>query len=422
RGWAPGDTELELADLGLSLLVRLVPSLPAMQPLVAEGLKAMAFKLAFQFCCLEERSSSPIVQALRSARREAAVARFAAPTTSSSGNSGAMVLAAAAPPLPTSSKAAGSRSAACNRGARVMSVRCSLARLLRDMAAAAVGAPQAAAAGTAASSPPGGLLRAVGPPDHRELDPLTGRPTLLLVRDMGQQACFDAAAALDELTELLALLRMPDAQLDEQTVTERLRAYAPAGSATVAAAVAAGSAAGGLAARRRLARHFWALAATSLDRQLARALFVLEAALSTIAIHFLRCLPRPLSSVSSMLSANGRDVPASRGLTSSSMDTDELLDQATANLDLAAALPTPTEADTRALGSEDELRYFLSQLQETCRQAEEPLARRPCWAVWERLQAWVWVWVVWVRQGTGLLRTRWVPRSRCSSSRWRGLI
>lgn len=92
---------------------------------------------------------------------------------------------------------------------------------------------------------------------------------------------------------MLALLRLPDSHLDEATVSDRLRAYAPPGSATVAAAVAAGASAAGLAARRRLARHFWALAATALDRQLSRALFVLEAGLSTIAIHFLRCLPRP---------------------------------------------------------------------------------------------------------------------------------
>ncbi|KAG2487371.1 hypothetical protein HYH03_013942 [Edaphochlamys debaryana] len=390
RSWAPGDTELELADLALGLLVRLVPALPSLAPLVAEGLKAMAFKLAFQFCCLDERSASPIVQGLRAARREAAAAAagFAMPPGAGAGaGAGAIVPAGNGAGNGYANGngngsgggygAAGARNAACSRGARVASVRCSLARLLRDMAAAAVAtAPSASAA--AAAAPPSGLLRAVGPPEHRELDPLSGRPTLLLVRDMAQQACHDAAAALDELAELLALLRLPDSQLDEATVSERLRAYAPAGSATVAAAVAAGASAAGLAARRRLARHYWALAASSLDRALGRALFVLEAALSTIAIHFLRCLPRPMSSLSSLLAArkdgSGTNGSGNNG-SAAAMDTDDLLDQASANLDLAAGLPAPTEADARALGSREELELFMLQLADTCRHTEELLGR-----------------------------------------------
>ncbi|GLC49201.1 hypothetical protein PLESTB_000193200 [Pleodorina starrii] len=380
RGWAPGDMELELADLALGLLVRLVPSLPSMQPLVAEGLQAMAFKLAFQFCCLEERSSSPIIHALRAtaAGRHVAASGVGAgaivPATPSQGaGAGALAVVGGGGGGAKAAAAAGARSAACSRGARVQSVRCSLARLLRDMAAAAA-APAAAAPPAPAAQLPSGMLRAVGAMEHRELDPLTGRPTLLLVRDMAQQACRDAAAALDELAELLALLRLPDAQLDEAAVAERLLAYAPAGSATVAAALAAGSSAGGLAARRRLARHFWALAATSLDRQLSQALLVLEAGLSTVVIHFLRFLPRPLSGISPLLAANGGK-GGGGGADAMMMDTDELLDQATANLDLAAAMPAPTEADAAALGSPEELSYLMMQLQDTCARSEELLTR-----------------------------------------------
>ncbi|GLI61970.1 hypothetical protein VaNZ11_004536, partial [Volvox africanus] len=187
-----------------------------------------------------------------------------------------------------------------------------------------------------------------------------------------QQACRDAAAALDELVELLALLRLPDAQLDEQTVTDRLVMYAPAGNAAVTAALAVGSA-GGLAARRCLARHFWALAATSLDRQLSRALFVLEAALSTVAVHFLRFLPRPVLASSRLAGTGIADKVSTRGATD--MDTDELLDQATVNLDLAAATSAPTEADAAALGSSEELQYLMTQLQDTCLRSEELLSR-----------------------------------------------
>ncbi|KXZ49324.1 hypothetical protein GPECTOR_22g918 [Gonium pectorale] len=359
RSWAPGDTELELADLALGLLVRLVPCLPSMQPLQSEGLLAGAYKLVLQFCCLEERSASPIIQGLRASRRDAAGGAVAA---------GALVLAtpgqqpAARQPAAGAAGAAGFRSAACSRGARVLSVRCSLARLMRDMATAAVAVAPSAAGG---SPRPAGLLRALGPPERREMDPSTGRPTLQLVRDMAQQACHDASAALDELCSLLALLRTPDAALDEGALSDCLAAYAPAGSASVAAALAAGASAAGAGARRRLARHYCALAATTLDRQLCRALFVLEAGLSTIAIHFLRCLPRPHSGVSAAAGGGG----------AVGMDTDELLDAASATLELAAGMPSPSDADAAALGTPDEVSHFLSLLADTCRHAEELLAR-----------------------------------------------
>ncbi|GFH22791.1 uncharacterized protein HaLaN_20304, partial [Haematococcus lacustris] len=55
----------------------------------------------------------------------------------------------------------------------------------------------------------------------------------MLVRDMAEQGCVDAGAALEELSELLQLLRCPDYQLDEATCAEKLADYAP-GSAALA--------------------------------------------------------------------------------------------------------------------------------------------------------------------------------------------
>lgn len=120
-----------------------------------------------------------------------------------------------------------------------------------------------------------------------------------------EQSIIDAAHHADEVQELLHLLATPDVQLDEATCTAKIREYG--GWAAVGGAGAAGSggagasamavdgseggaaagalvlagpgggagagmaagvgAAGGLPALRRLARHYVALAASNLDRQ-----------------------------------------------------------------------------------------------------------------------------------------------------------
>jgi len=134
------------------------------------------------------------------------------------------------------------------------------------------------------------------------------------------------------------------------------------------AAAAAAAGAGGLPARRRLARHYLALAASLLDTQLGRSLYLLENALSIIVIHFLRYLPRPFSTPS----ANGTATANGNG--SSSGGNGMLLDEATAGLDILN-IPIPKESDASKLGSKADLAYFLSRLQETCLKSEELLLR-----------------------------------------------
>jgi nuclear pore complex protein Nup205 len=216
--------------------------------------------------------------------------------------------------------AGGNRAALIGRASRVAGLRAALARFLRDLVAnapsmvststtssstpvgisapaglpvastvaavAATGTSAAVAGGDDAGSAP---LRLLGPAPRLDYDPHTGRPTLLLVRDCGEQACLDAGAALDELQDLLGLLSAPDTQLDDRTCAERLAEYGPPGglaslaaaaTSSAAAAAAGGEApsssggaaadglllgAGGLAARRRLARHYLAMAASKLD-------------------------------------------------------------------------------------------------------------------------------------------------------------
>jgi hypothetical protein len=93
---------------------------------------------------------------------------------------------------------------------------------------------------------------------------------------MAEQACLDAAGALEELDELITLLRGPDQHLDDRTCVQRLLDYGPAGSGVVGGGELGGMALdggagllpglpGGLHARRKLARHYLALAASQLD-------------------------------------------------------------------------------------------------------------------------------------------------------------
>lgn len=144
------------------------------------------------------------------------------------------------------------------------------------------------------------LLLAPPSGPRSELDPSTAAPSLLLLRELVEQSIIDAAHHADEVQELLHLLATPDVQLDEATCTAKIREYggwaavggagaAGAGASAMAvdgsdggagalvlagpgsgagAGVTAGvGAAGGLPALRRLARHYVALAASNLDRQ-----------------------------------------------------------------------------------------------------------------------------------------------------------
>ena len=111
---------------------------------------------------------------------------------------------------------------------------------------------------------------------HTRSHSITQHGFLPATPGLAAQASVDAGAALDELEDLLSLLRSPDRHLDDTTCTHKLAAYGPAGGGAAAAAAqaaelaAAGEAAGiqgagGPLARRRLARHYLALAASQLD-------------------------------------------------------------------------------------------------------------------------------------------------------------
>ncbi|KAJ9507657.1 hypothetical protein QJQ45_019155, partial [Haematococcus lacustris] len=321
--WAPGPAELEQAELATCLLLRLVPVWDELGPAQAEGLRHGLYRLAATFCCQDSRGSSPIVRSLH----------IAAPPGSTSGSNRIALIA---------------------RASRVASLRVALARYLRNTVAhvlsssssssaapakpgqnghqqqqpsfpAASMVPASASKGFGAwggsdtqnprdtgssgqgavGGPPGGTgasvpFRLLGGGARPEYDPQTGGPTLMLVRDMAEQGCVDAGAALEELSELLQLLRCPDYQLDEATCAEKLADYAPGSAALAQRGLAAlpaddsagGSAAGGgargLPACRSLTRHYVALAASQLDGLLGKTLFIVEHALAIIAMHFLR--------------------------------------------------------------------------------------------------------------------------------------
>lgn len=209
----------------------------------------------------------------------------------------------------------------------------------------------------------------------------------MLMRELTEQAAVDAAQVLDELGELLSLLRAPDSQLDDATCSAKLREYGPAGGAAAQGALraaaqaqangggstdngngalpAAMSTGGGLPGRRRLARHYLARASSRLDATLGRCLVSAENALAVLTMHCLRYLPRPfpVSTPTGNSRQAGRPGP-----------TDHLLDEAAASLDLQNLSP-PTEADAAKLGSTADLAYFMSRLQETCMRVEELAGR-----------------------------------------------
>lgn len=316
--WTPGVHELEQAELATSLLARLAGpgTWSQLHPAKAEALKHELYRLALNFCCLDAKSASPLVQALHVPGATVVVQ----PGTGS-----------AVPKLLLA--------------LRVAELRCGLARFLRLYVSAAPTTDD--------------LLRCVGSSGERsELDAERARPSLLLVRDMAEQAASDAVATLDELASLLQLLRTPHAYVDEAVITARLRDYAPAALAAAASAPPA--------ALRAVAAHHLSAAASALDRRLAKLLYLLENSLAIVALHFLRCLPRLYPATG----GSGAPSATATGRTQDAM----LLDDAYTSLELMA-LPTPSEADAAKLGSASDLRFFMTRLQETCLKAEGLLSR-----------------------------------------------
>ncbi|KAF5839634.1 hypothetical protein DUNSADRAFT_290 [Dunaliella salina] len=361
--WTPGDSELEQAELVTSLLSRLVPVWAELGPTQAEGLRHALFRLALAFCCLDTKSTSPIVKSLHTLS-------------------------------PHPGQASPNRTALVSRALRVASLRAVLARFLRDLVAHHQHHPIQGGATSGASlgdghGGAGAPLRCLGPGPRPEYDPHTARPTLMLVRDMAEQATVDAGAALDELEGLLGLLRMPDRALDDATCAEKL----VWGAAAVAAAedsaglegVSGAGGLGGLLARRRLARHYLALAASQLDTLLGKDMFILEHSLAIIVLHFVRYLPRPLASAPGAASAAaGGGGGMAQGAFQPSLGGSEemLMDAAAASLSATGGGQQqgevgagPLSADAAALGSSADLAYFVSRLQETCLHAEELLGK-----------------------------------------------
>lgn len=170
----------------------------------------------------------------------------------------------------------GNRAALLARAGRVASLRAALARFLRDLVAHAAHATPSTP-GAAAGPGAGGAVvpfRCIGHAGRPEVDPYTSSPTLLLAREAAEQACLDAGGALEELEDLLGLLRAPDVQLDDRTCVQKLLDYGPQGGRALGKGTPAvvgngdgGAAAlvGGLHARRKLVRHYLALAASNLD-------------------------------------------------------------------------------------------------------------------------------------------------------------
>jgi len=366
--WTPGDSELEQAELVTSLLSRLVPVWTELGPTQGEGLRHALFRLALAFCCLDTKSTSPIVKSLHTLS-------------------------------PHPGQASPNRTALVSRALRVASLRAVLARFLRDLVAhhqhhpIQSGAPSGASLGDGHGGA-GAPLRCLGPGPRPEYDPHTARPTLMLVRDMAEQATVDAGAALDELEGLLGLLRMPDRALDDATCAEKLVEYGPPGGAAAVAAaedsaglegVSGAGGLGGLLARRRLARHYLALASSQLDTLLGKDLFILEHSLAIIVLHFVRYLPRPLSSApgaAAGAAAAGGGVTQGAFQPSLGGSEEMLMDAAAAGLSATAGGQQqgevgagPQAADAAALGSSADLAYFVSRLQETCLHAEELLGK-----------------------------------------------
>lgn len=260
--WTPGETELEQAELVTSLLSRLVPVWPELGPVTGESLRAALYRLAATFCCLDTKSTSPIIRSLHS-------------NTVSAAANGA--------------SKANNRAALISRASRVAALRAALARFLRDVVAyAPAPASNAAPDNNAAAYGGAGVpFRCLSGSTRPDLDPITNRPTLLLIRDMAEQSCLDAASALDEVEELLTILRSPDSALDDRTCVQKLLDYGP-GTVSQASTSNAGNAANGLEAaqnvqilamagglhqRRKMTRHHLALAASHLDTLIGQCIY-----------------------------------------------------------------------------------------------------------------------------------------------------
>eukprot|EP00798_Chlamydomonas_sp_ICE-L_P006432 gene6432-3061_t len=348
--WVPGDAELEQAQLSVSLLSRLVPVWHELHPSYGEGLRHALYRLTSVFCCANSKSVSPIVVGLTQME------------------------------LHCGQRAGINRASVLTRTAQISALRCSLARYLRDSVVYSGHAASAKdGSGTKDSSAAKGhlLMKCLGAGGGAELDAQTARPSLMLIRDMAEQSCVDASSSLEELASLLDLLKTPDLTMDEATCVSKIQEYGPSASCSTLMPLGSGGEESGAAhpdslfSRRRLTRHYVAMAASKLDHLLGSQLSIVENSLAIVLLHFLRCLPRgSLLSGGAGVSKGALVLAAGARKGENSMQ----LDEAAASLELMS-IPEPTEEDALQLGSRGDLVYFMSRLQETLLKTESLLCK-----------------------------------------------
>lgn len=358
--WSPGPQELEQAELAVALLCKLVPcftsgELPAE---VSESLLLVVFQLMQVFGTLSASSSSPLVMFAFGSGISGRNGRLASQNgtlmisngddTDMSGptaNGNNVLALTNGQPGSTGAHVATSNSSRNSTATRqavvsgILGLRLGLISFLRDMVGLGGGSSSGLAGG-------GLLLRAVGTGSSALLDPTTSRPTLMLVRDMSHQAAEDAIAALDDLSVSLERLRSP-----QQPVLP---------------------ASGGDAMRAALQRTL--LRASAADRQLGRALSVLETGLSVIVLHFLRCIPRPSGALQGTLVRVGAGSSGSRGGSSTSW-LEDALGGGGGESSAAGMGFNPTPEDAAKLGSKQELVFLKTRLQDTVGCVEQLLGQ-----------------------------------------------
>lgn len=297
---------MEQADLCLTLFSFLVgPPWKDFHPTHDQGLLHAIYRLTATVASKDSKSISPFIRSL--SQQSQLVQRAPAPSS-------ALVLSqltsggvhSLSPPSNSPHKAA-----TLARSLRVASIRCNLSRFLLDAICLSTCQHFSCMGG------------------ESSLDPSTGRPTLMLIKDMAEQAATDMLQNMDDLSELLSYLKSPEALLDENTCLAKIREYGPRGSLGDAA---------DLRSKRRLAVHYITQAASQIDQLVAKRLVVLENALAIILVH-LKFVPQQ-----------------------SQPTSEQARDQSKQSQLLEAVANGQPALDSSKLGSGSDLAYFGSRL------------------------------------------------------------
>ncbi|MEW5301033.1 MAG: hypothetical protein WDW36_003916 [Sanguina aurantia] len=370
--WSPGPQELEQAELAVQLLCKLVPCFATAElPVeVSDPLLLAVYQLLQVFGTLSPASSSPLVAfafgggigggrygRAASQRQLTNGGRYSmggdtdmAGASENGNGTGALALtdgrsgnaSGEENGLTVTSSSRDHSAARQAVASSILALRLGLITFLSDLAMLG---GEGGSASKQGKGEPRLLLRAVGTGSSPLLDPTTSRPTLMLVRDMSHQAVADAAAALDDLAVSLRRLRQPQ---------QPAAAGAPA------------------ALQRTLQR------AGAADRQLGRALSVLETGLSVTVLHFLRCVPRPSGggAVQGTLVrvGAGAGTPNRGGVSSTAWLEDALGGNGNGSGGAGAGF-NPTAEDAAKLGNRQELAFLRSRLQDTVLCVEDLLGQ-----------------------------------------------